>query len=79
VLAIERLLAYFTMSPRTHRGLSPESIGQSAIGHFGFFHNRLEGKLWEIPLQWLKFARLPENHRGTLVQPGDPRGAYGEH
>jgi predicted alpha/beta hydrolase len=79
VPAIERLLAYFTMSPRTHLCLSPESIGESAIGHFGFFHNRFEKKLWEIPLQWLKFARLPQNHPGTLMQPGDPRGAYDEH
>jgi hypothetical protein len=36
-------------------------------------------KLWEIPLQWLKFAGLPEDRPGTLVQPGDPRGAYDEH
>jgi predicted alpha/beta hydrolase len=73
--AIERLLAYFTMSPRTHIRLTPESIGESAIGHFGFFHSRFEQKLWDIPLQWLKFARLPENHPATLLQPGDPHRA----
>jgi hypothetical protein len=61
------------------KGLSPESIGESAIAHFGFFHNRFEKKLWEILLRWLKFVRLPENHPGTLTQPGDPREAYDEH
>ena len=57
--------------PRTHLCLSPESIGESAIGPFGFFHSRLEKRLWEIPLQWLKFARFPEGRDFKRSSMGD--------
>jgi predicted alpha/beta hydrolase len=67
VPAVERLLAYFTHSPRTHLRISPRSIGEQAIGHFGFFNSRFEQKLWRIPLEWLKFGRLPAGCPGVLI------------
>lgn len=67
VAAVERLLAYFRHSPRTHLRLSPSSIREPAIGHFAFFHSRFEEKLWRIPLDWLKFGRLPADHPGELI------------
>ncbi|MGH7120359.1 MAG: alpha/beta hydrolase family protein [Acetobacteraceae bacterium] len=67
VPAIERLLAYFDHSPRTHLRISPQSIGETAIGHFGFFNSRLEQKLWQIPLEWLKSGRLPVGCPGVLI------------
>ena len=59
VPAVERLLAYFSNSPRTHLRISPQSISEPAIGHFRFFNSRFEQKLWHVPLEWLKSGRLP--------------------
>jgi hypothetical protein len=74
--AIERLLANITMSPKTDLCLSSESIEESVIGHFGFFHNlQLPG----VSLRRLKFARVPEDHPAAVMRPCDPRGAYDEH
>jgi len=57
--AVERLLAYFSQSLRTHLRISPQSIGETMIGHFGFFNARFEQKLWQLPLLWLQSGRLP--------------------
>lgn len=67
VPAVERLLAWFTHSPATHLRISPQEIAEPAIGHFGFFHSRLEQKLWHIPLEWLQCGRIPaiKEHHGT--------------
>jgi predicted alpha/beta hydrolase len=70
VPAIERLLAYFRQSERTHLRISPPSIVEPAIGHFGFFHSRFEQKLWRVPLEWLKSGRLPADFPGVLITPG---------
>lgn len=67
VAAVERLLAYFSRSPRTHIRISPSSAAESAIGHFGFFHSRFEPTLWQLPLQWLKVGRLPKGSPGILM------------
>jgi predicted alpha/beta hydrolase len=64
--AVERLLAYFSHSPKTHLRISPQSIGEPAIGHFGFFHTRFAKKLWQIPLERLKFGRVPAGCPGAL-------------
>jgi predicted alpha/beta hydrolase len=71
VPAVERLLAYFSNSPRTHLRFSPQSIAEPAIGHFGFFNSRLEQKLWQVPLEWLKFGRIPTDCVGVSI--GDDR------
>lgn len=63
VPAVERLLAYFSGSARTHLRVSPESIGEQAIGHFGFFHSKFEKMLWRIPLDWLRSGEIP-TYRG---------------
>jgi predicted alpha/beta hydrolase len=65
--AVERLLAYFSHCPRTHLRISPESIAESAIGHFGFFNRRFEQKLWTVPLEWLKFEQLSAGCPGMLI------------
>jgi predicted alpha/beta hydrolase len=70
VAAVERLLRYFSNSPRTHLRVSPLSIGEPAIGHFGFFNSRFEGSLWPLALEWLRSGRLPPDHPGVLVTPG---------
>jgi predicted alpha/beta hydrolase len=61
VRAVERLLAYFSRSERTHVRVSPESIGETAIGHFAFFHSRFEQTLWRIPLAWLSSGEISTN------------------
>ena len=72
VPAVERLLAYFSNSPRSHLRISPQSIAEPAIGHFGFFNSRFERKLWQVPLEWLKFGRIPSSCAGTLVTRREP-------
>jgi predicted alpha/beta hydrolase len=69
VPAVERLLAYFNHSPRTHLRISPQSIAEPVIGHFGFFNSRFEQKLWQVPLEWLKFGRVPAGCPGVLITP----------
>lgn len=64
--AIQRLLGYYRSSPRTHLHLRPEAIGQTAIGHFAFFHSRFEHDLWKIPLEWLRHGRLPQAPKGEV-------------
>ncbi|MBV8278531.1 MAG: alpha/beta fold hydrolase [Verrucomicrobia bacterium] len=59
VPAIERLLVYFDKSARTHLRISPQSIQERQIGHFGFFNSRFEHKLWPLPLEWLMTGRIP--------------------
>ena len=68
VSAVERLLAYFSASRRTHLRVSPQSAGEPAIGHFGFFHSRFERKLWHIPLEWLNSGRIPTSCPGEILQ-----------
>ena len=70
VPAVERLLAYFSHSPRTHLRISPQSIAEPAIGHFGFFNSRFEQKLWRLPLEWLKSGWVPAGCPGVPVTPG---------
>lgn len=67
VPAIRRLLRYYRNSPATHLHIPPESIGLGEIGHFAFFHSRFEQSLWRIPLEWLKYGRLPEDAPGRVV------------
>ncbi len=80
VPAVERLLAYFSQSPRTHLRISPQSIAEPAIGHFGFFNSRFEQKLWPVALEWLQLGRLRAGCPGVLISPakrsdGHTRGA----
>lgn len=68
VPAIERLLAYFTRSPRAHLRVAPEDVGETAIGHFNFFHERFAPTLWPIALEWLKSGRVRADAGGQLLR-----------
>ena len=68
VAAVERLLAYFSASPRTHLRISPQAIGEAAIGHFGFFHSRFAERLWPVAAEWLSFGRLPADCPGDILR-----------
>ncbi|MFV3073481.1 alpha/beta fold hydrolase [Niveispirillum fermenti] len=59
VTAIDRLLDYFTNSHRTHWRIAPREIGQKAIGHFAFFHDRFKDSLWPVALAWLLSGQIP--------------------
>lgn len=67
VAAIERLLAYYRGSARTHLHLAPADVGLQDIGHFAFFHSRFEHTLWKLPLDWLRRGRLPPGTPGKFV------------
>lgn len=62
--AMERLLAYFSASRRTHLRIAPEEMGHCAIGHFAFFHDRFRESLWPIALSWLRTGALPADGPG---------------
>ena len=53
---------------RTHLRISPHSIFEPEIGHFGFFKSRFEQKLWQVPLEWLKSGRIPAGFPGVLIR-----------
>ena len=67
VAAIERLLSYFSASPRTHLRINPQDIGEDAIGHFAFFHSRFQSTLWPIALQWLRHGELAVDMPGRVI------------
>ncbi len=67
IAAIERPLAYFEQSPRTHLRIAPDAVGEKAIGHFGFFHSRFERTLWQIPLAWLKSGEIASAPTGVVI------------
>jgi predicted alpha/beta hydrolase len=68
VSAIERLLAYFSNSPRIHLRIPPDAMGLREIGHFAFFHSRFETSLWQIPLEWLKFRSVRDDVQRYVVK-----------
>jgi predicted alpha/beta hydrolase len=68
VTAIDRLLANFTQSARTHLRLSPSYIGADQIGHFGFFHSRFAQTLWPIALQWLQDGHINSALYGHVLR-----------
>jgi predicted alpha/beta hydrolase len=74
IAAIERPLAYFEQSPRTHLRIAPDSVGEQTIGHFGFFHSRFEPTLWQIPLSWLRSGEIASAPTGIVIstRPGRP-------
>lgn len=68
VPAIDRLLGYYTGSERHHLRLAPGAIGEAAIGHFAFFHQRFQESLWPLALDWLLGQRLPAPWPGALMR-----------
>lgn len=66
--AVERLLAYFGHSPRTHLHLAPADIGVAAIGHFAFFHDRFRAVLWPIARAFLDEGHLPDACPGRVTR-----------
>jgi len=70
--AIERLLAYFKRSSTKHLRISPHSIGELRIGHFGFFNSKYQRKLWQLPVEWLRSERLPSEFTGQIVSDRPP-------
>ncbi|MBS7540982.1 alpha/beta hydrolase family protein [Ancylobacter lacus] len=70
IAATERLLGYFTGCPRTHLRLAPAEVGETAIGHFAFFHERFRPTLWPLALEWLARGALPPGHAGKLLPVG---------
>ncbi|MFT0533756.1 alpha/beta fold hydrolase [Castellaniella hirudinis] len=64
--ALDRLLRYYSASPRSHLRLAPQDIGLDTIGHFAFFHERFRGILWPYALEWLRHAALPTGAAGRL-------------
>lgn len=70
--AIERLLGYFTSSERSHLRIAPDDIDVAQIGHFAFFHNRFQQRLWPIALQWLQRGQLADDTPGCLRAFSEP-------
>ncbi|MBH3427176.1 alpha/beta fold hydrolase [Pseudomonas alkylphenolica] len=67
VAAIERLLGYFEGSSRSHLRIAPADIEVAQIGHFAFFHNRFQKRLWPIALHWLQQGQLADNTPGRVL------------
>lgn len=67
VEAINRSLAYYPRSVRTHLHIMPQEVGQESIGHFGFFNRRFRESLWPIALNWLREGDLGACTPGTVL------------
>lgn len=67
IAAVDRLLRYFRASRRTLAQITPASIGEPEIGHFGFFHDRYRATLWPIALAWLRDGKLSLPADGRVV------------
>jgi predicted alpha/beta hydrolase len=66
--AVQRLLSYFTGSARTLIEITPDSIGERPIGHFGFFNSRYEKTLWPLAIEWLRRGRLSAPYSSMVKQ-----------
>jgi predicted alpha/beta hydrolase len=64
--ASQRFLSYFSCSARTLLEITPASIGEQEIGHFGFFNSWYEKTLWPIALEWLKYDRLSADYSSMV-------------
>lgn len=51
--AMVDLIRYFTQARVTRWMFSPDEILQKRIGHFGFFHKKMENLLWPEVVTWL--------------------------
>ncbi|HWP34111.1 MAG TPA: alpha/beta fold hydrolase [Thermodesulfobacteriota bacterium] len=52
--AVDALLRWYVNAPRTHRHVTPAEAGVPAIGHFGFFRDRVRDTLWREAAAWLR-------------------------
>lgn len=50
---IEALHRLYSAAPREMRRVAPREVGETRIGHFGFFRKRFAHTLWPTALQWL--------------------------
>ena len=51
--AVESLLALYPAAPTELRRVTPRELGAEAIGHFGFFRERVRESLWREAADWL--------------------------
>jgi len=52
-VAIEKLLAGYTGTQPEHVTIVPADIGETKIGHFGYFRQQAGEKLWPAAADWL--------------------------
>jgi predicted alpha/beta hydrolase len=51
--AVDSLHSFYRGSRIEKRHLAPADVGESRVGHFGFFYPRSRDKLWAPALEWL--------------------------
>ncbi|WNJ19632.1 alpha/beta fold hydrolase [Pontibacter sp. G13] len=51
--AVQTLLDAFGSPSKIHRHIDPKSLGQKAVGHFGFFRSSHSETLWPQALEWI--------------------------
>ncbi|HKP57245.1 MAG TPA: alpha/beta fold hydrolase [Polyangiales bacterium] len=62
--AVEALYSELVSAPVTHRKLSPDQLGVSSVGHFGFFRKRTGAALWDEAREFL-IDSVRETHSGA--------------
>lgn len=68
VAAVERLLAYYSGSARTHVRLAPDAGGTDGIGHFAFFHARYAETLWPLAFHFLDTGEVAPRFRASILR-----------
>jgi predicted alpha/beta hydrolase len=52
-IAVQKLLAGYTGTKPEHITIAPADIGETKIGHFGYFRQQAGEKLWPAAADWL--------------------------
>lgn len=63
----------FENAPVEYRWIAPAEIGESEIGHFGFFRRRYQPTLWPLAAEWLEAqaARAQSAGQSSQMRPSE--------
>jgi predicted alpha/beta hydrolase len=75
--AVETLVAAYSDAHSVHWHIKPREIGQSCVGHSGFFEERISRRLWDVTTQWLEGHAGPVTELMRAAEAGDVRGVHG--
>jgi len=57
--AVDALLVRYARATTTHRHFTPDALGQTTVGHFGFFQPGVVPALWDEIANFLGEGNAP--------------------
>lgn len=52
--SVKAITEFYPNAQVEWKHISPEDLGEKRVGHFGFFKEKMKGRLWKETLDWLK-------------------------